>query len=146
VAALALLVVACAGGDNKVREDVLARLTADPATAPLRLEVSVTNGVVHLAGETRTKAQQDRAVQLARSAQGIKGVVSDLKIDDRVILENVRGALAADPPIANVPVTIHSKDGEVTLTSSQTNAEQRARMVHIASTVEGVTHVVDDMK
>jgi osmotically-inducible protein OsmY len=144
--ALMLTSSACGRADARLSDEVRSRLTADPTTASLRLDVSVTNGVVHLGGETRTRAEQERAVQVVRGTQGIKGVINDLKISDRDIVDNVKTALAADPLVAQVPVTVEAKDGEVDLRSNQTDADQRKRMVQIASKVEGVSHVNDDMK
>ena len=110
--ALMLTSSACGRADARLRDEVRSRLTADPTTASLRLDISVTNGVVHMGGETRTRAEQEREVQVVRGTQGIKGVISDLKISDREIVDNVKTAFAADPLVAQVPVTVEAKDGE----------------------------------
>lgn len=132
--------------DEQLRRRLRARLEADPATANLSLDVHAASGVATVSGGIADRAQQARVLAIVSRTDGVLDVIDDLTISDRVITQKVLDAFRAAPEIASVPVAVISIDGEVTLRSDQTNATQRRQMVQLASTVDGVTHVVDAMK
>jgi osmotically-inducible protein OsmY len=141
-----LLVTACARNDTDVRADVRAQLAVDPETAPLDLAVTVSDGVVTLTGDTRSHAQQERAVVVAKAVKGVKDVKSAMKLGDAGLAESVKAAIAMDPMVAHIPLIVSVRDGVAWLTSHETNKDERTRLVAIARTVEGVKDVVDDMR
>ena len=63
-----------------------------------------------------------------------------------MIAAAVRRALAADPLVGRVPIDVASSHGNVSLTSEQTDKEQRARATEIAAKVDGVARVDDLMR
>lgn len=140
------LSVACGRPDADVQAAVRAQLANDPVTAPLDLSVEVKRGVVRLSGETRTAAEQAKAIEIARSIEGVSDVISDMRVADAGLVEAIKKAFAADPVLASVPIEVDSRDGAVRLMSDQTNREQRERAVAVAKRVEGVKHVEDLMK
>lgn len=144
--AISLLITACGRTDPALLSAVSAQLSADPAIAALRLDVSVSRGVVVLQGDTSSKAEQDRAVEIARAVRGVRDVVNEMRISDEAIANNVKKALASDQMLAGVPIEVDSTDGHVRLHSSETVREQRERAVQLASAVEGVTAVEDRMR
>jgi len=60
--------------------------------------------------------------------------------------DRVKQALAADEIVAKIPIEVDAKEGFVRLWSDQTTAEERAKIVQIASGVPGVEHVEDRMR
>jgi hypothetical protein len=73
--------------------------------------------------------------------------LDDVKaVDDGALAEAVRKALAADALVAAAPLEVDARNGYVRLMSDATNAEQRARAVAIARSVEGVKEVEDRMR
>ena len=141
---LGLLMAACARSDAAVQTDLQQHLAADPATAGIT--ATVTEGVAKLSGVTQTQAQQDRAMAIGRAVKGVAAIESAMRIDDAVLTQAVKKAIAADETISAVPLRIEVRDGEVRLFSDQTNADQRARLAQVAGSVYGVTHVEDNMK
>jgi osmotically-inducible protein OsmY len=143
-----LIGLAAAGGrpDSDVQAAVQGQLAKDPLTRPLKLSVTVTRGVAYIVGETTTNAEQARATELARGIEGVKDVVNQMRINDDVLVDGVRKALAADPLVASVPIDVDSRNGRVRLMSDQTDPEQRARAVALASKVDGVKSVEDRMR
>jgi osmotically-inducible protein OsmY len=139
-------VAACGRNDTDVRNDVRAQLAVEPDTAPLDLTVTVTQGVVTLAGDTRTHAQQDRAIVVAKAVKGVTDVKSAMKLGDEGIAEAIRQAIAADPAVAQIPLEVTVKDGVASLSSAQTNRDERQKLVALARPVEGVKNVVDNMR
>jgi osmotically-inducible protein OsmY len=144
--AIAVLASGCYDPSRDVRRRVLEQLASDPTTTGLKLRVAVSTGVATVSGDVTGRAQEQQVVAIVRRTSGIQDVINDLQIDDEVIATRVRQALKSDPAVATVPVAIMSDDGIVTLRSDRTNADQRTRMVKIASGIDGVVSVVDDMK
>jgi hyperosmotically inducible protein len=102
--------------------------------------------VVKLAGDTNTSAEQTRAIEIARAVKGVKDVVSEMRISDTAIVNNVKKALTADEMLAKVPIDVDSSDGYVRLMSAATNRDERQRALEVAKTIEGVASVEDRMK
>jgi osmotically-inducible protein OsmY len=143
---LLLATAACARSDADVKSDVQAQLAVDPDTANDDLAVTVTDGVATISGDTRNRKDQERAVIIARAVKGVKDVKSQMKLGAEGIIQAVRDAIAADPMVARIPLTISMRgDGILWLTSGDTNKDERTRLVAIARGVEGVKEVVDDM-
>jgi osmotically-inducible protein OsmY len=141
-----MLVTGCRGADGDLRHRALQALASDPATAQLPITLKVRSAVATVSGDVSNRAEQKRALEIVSGTTGVLDVIDDLRIDDRIIIQNARRAFAADPLIKDVPVEMTSNDGVLTLRSEQTNEEQRRRMVQIATTVDGVIDIVDDMK
>jgi hypothetical protein len=57
------LFTACTETDPSIQVAVDAQLAVDGTTAPLSIDVSVSRGVVHLAGEATSREQRNRAVE-----------------------------------------------------------------------------------
>lgn len=144
--ALAALLAACGQTDPAIQAAVDSALAADPATADLGVDVSVSRGVVRLIGEVETRDQQQRAVAIARSTSGVRDVVDEMRLSDAAIVAAVRQALASDPVVGQVPIEVDARNGHIRLMSDQTDRDQRARAVDVASQVDGVTAVEDRMK
>jgi len=66
--------------DATITTRVKTALLNDPDVNATRIDVSTAAGVVTLSGDVRSKSEADRAVQVARTVQGVKDVRSALKI------------------------------------------------------------------
>jgi hyperosmotically inducible protein len=143
---IAIVCVGCAPSEDDIRRDVRARLAADPSLSPLGLSVSAENRVVYLSGKTATKDEQERALYLARSVEGVKLVVNQMWLNNGALADKVKAALAADSVVGRIPIDVDANGSDVRLMSDQTNRDERARIVKIASSVEGVARVEDLMK
>jgi osmotically-inducible protein OsmY len=146
ICAAAALAIACGRSDSTLQTDTEARLAADPEIRDLGLSVTVQEGVVHLSGETRLRQQQDRAIEIARSVDGVTDVVNEMKSAGEPLERAVKEALARDPLVGSIPIDVEAQDADILLRSDQTNQEQRTRAVEIARQVEGVEAVEDLMK
>ena len=98
VAVLASLVLpACAGGGQSIRATpaggassamddttittrVKTVLLNDPQVAATKIDVSTTGGVVTLSGSVKSKADEARAIELARQITGVRDVKSTLVV------------------------------------------------------------------
>ena len=69
--------VATSPGDDLV-QDVRERLANDPQTSRSIISVSAMDGVITLSGRVPDENVRHRAKNVARSADGVKGVVDNL--------------------------------------------------------------------
>jgi len=66
--------------DATITASVKTVLLNDPQVNATRIDVSSANGVVTMSGTVRSKAEEERAIQLARGVRGVKDVKSELKV------------------------------------------------------------------
>lgn len=66
--------------DAAMTSAVKAKLLADPKVGGLRIDVDTTNAVVTLTGDVGTAAEANEAVRLARTTEGVRDVVSKLRV------------------------------------------------------------------
>ena len=69
--------------DAALTSAVKAKLLADPDVSGLRIDVDTANGVVTLNGEVANQAQKTEAEKLARDTEGVRHVVSKLRVAAR---------------------------------------------------------------
>jgi osmotically-inducible protein OsmY len=140
------LLAACTRTDPSIQAAVDSQLSVDSVTAALSLDISVTSGVVHLAGVVESRDQQRRAVELTRTVRGVKDVVDEMHLSDAAVAEAVKRALQSDPIIGKVPIDVDSTNGYTRLMSDQTTKDDRTRALELAKKVDGVTQVEDRMR
>ncbi len=66
--------------DATITTRVKTALLNDPDVLATRIDVNTSAGIVTLSGEVRSKAEADRAVEIARSVGGVKDVKTNLKV------------------------------------------------------------------
>jgi osmotically-inducible protein OsmY len=86
------------------------------------------------------------AVDLSRGVDRVQDVVNDMWINNATLADKVKAALASDPVVGKLGINVDAQGSLVRLWSDQTNRDERARAVQIASAVEGVGQVEDRMK
>jgi osmotically-inducible protein OsmY len=67
--------------DATITARVKTSLLNDPQVGGMKIDVDTTQGVVTMSGIVKSKAEADRAVQLARQAKGVKDVKSTLQVN-----------------------------------------------------------------
>ncbi len=66
--------------DDRIHDDVCARLTEDGYVDATDIEVIVHQGEVILSGGASDRAQRERAIQIAESVRGVIDVISRLRV------------------------------------------------------------------
>src|SRR5688500_2273158 len=80
--------------ESAMTAKIKAAMARDKDVSAMRIKVeSDSNGAVHLSGKAKSQAEADKAVQLARSVEGVTSVKSDIEI--------VADAKNADKPAKN---------------------------------------------
>ena len=164
VAALALLLAAACSStkpvsmqidDAAIKTQVLARLATNGRTNPFRLDVQVSEGVVHLAGTVDNDHERRLAEREARSVDGVRQVVNDIRIgdptggqmaDDGAITAKVKAKLAASAEINPFNVDVATSQGIVSLVGRVKTEEQKAEAERIARETDGVRGVRNLLK
>jgi len=145
--------------DAKITAAVKSKLAAEKLGTVTRIDVDTNLGTVYLTGVVETAAMKPRAVALARQVEGVRQVVDNLKvqdtmqartpgqtIDDASITAAVKTKLAAEKLATLTKIDVDTRNGAVTLTGNVESEGMRRRAAEIASGVNGVREVVNNLK
>lgn len=141
--------------DAAITARVKAALLADPAVKGLAVTVETRNGEVQLGGFVPSDAQVERAVDIARHAEGVSGVQNRIEVappgtigsevDDALVTARVIAALARDDTVRARDVTVRTAHGKVQLSGFVASEAQRERAGRIAGAIEGVASVENSL-
>lgn len=142
--------------DTVVTSKVKSALLADPEIKSFDLKVETRSGEVMLSGFVGNQAQADRAIEVARTVEGVKVVANKMdlkagattvgnKVDDGIITTKVKSALLADPGIKSFDISVVTRKGETQLSGFVDTQAQIDHSTELASKVEGVKSVVNGM-
>ena len=123
-------------------------------------QVFVTDGMVTLKGRADSQAQKDLTGEYAKDIDGIKGVDNqmaieapsnkpdqpkDNKIDDASITAQVRMAFLTHHSTSAFKTGVSTNNGTVTLSGNAINGAGKDMATKVASDINGVTNVVNNM-
>lgn len=141
--------------DTAVTTRVKSALIADPEVKGLDISVETNKGEVQLSGFVDSQAQIDRALDIARRAEGVTGVQNKLAVktpgtmgsavDDTLITAKVKSALVKDDTVKALDISVTTNQGQVQLSGFVASDTQIARATEVARTVEGVKGVDNKM-
>lgn len=66
--------------DSAITAKVKAKFVEDPVVSAMRLSVETLNGVVQVSGFAKSAEEERRALQLARSVDGVKSVRDGIEV------------------------------------------------------------------
>ena len=158
---LAGLTFACTQPDAALTAKVKAGMAVDSSVKASQIEVSTKDKVVTLTGNLDSQAEKDRALEIARSTNGVANVVDMIAVrtgaesadapdptrtvgthvDDAVITAAVKSRLLEDPQVKGLKIDVDTRDGVVFLTGSVGKPEEIDRAVEIARATEHVRDV-----
>jgi hyperosmotically inducible periplasmic protein len=101
---------------------------------------NVDRSIEQAASSAGQKAEEARIVVTERAAEAGKA------LDDATLTAKVKTALIADPNVKALAIDVETKDGVVTLHGTTDNMANRDRASQIASSVEGVRSVLNNLK
>jgi osmotically-inducible protein OsmY len=138
--------------DNELRRDVERQLEWEPSVDERRIGVSVLDGVVTLTGDVPTYAQRWKAERTVERVEGVRGVVSELKVhlaadvSDTDVARAAVDALKGDITVPSDRIKVKVDKGWVTLTGEVNwDFERRAaeRAVRNVRGVRGVSNLIN---
>jgi hyperosmotically inducible protein len=142
--------------DSVVTSKVRSSLLADPDVKSFDFKIETRKGEVQLSGFVDNQAQLNRAIEITRAVEGVKSIDSKVsmkgapttignKVDDGVVTTQVKAALLADPRVKSLDIAVVTRRGEVQLSGFVDSQAQIDRAFELARSVEGVSHVRNDM-
>ena len=142
--------------DSIVTTKVKSALLADPDVKGFDLKIETRKGEVMLSGFVDNQVQADRAIQVAKSVEGVKAVSNKMslkegavtvgnKVDDGIITAKVKSALLSDPDIKSLDIAVVTRNGEVQLSGFVDNQTRINQAIEIARAVDGVKSVTNEM-
>ena len=171
VAVAATMTAACSQTDAGVTTAVKSKLAADDTVKAYSIDVDTKDKVVTLKGEVDTVAAKDRALELARTTNGVRDVVDALAvgpaaapttgIDDKAkdmardagglmgdagITTAVKTKMLADTTVGGLKIDVDTKDGVVVLVGNVGSAAEKRKAIEIARETDGVKSVKDQLK
>jgi hyperosmotically inducible protein len=140
--------------DSSITAKVNLALMDDPLASSFRIDVDTVDGNVILTGVVGSKVEVERAVELARSVEGVRKVTDNLQVgnkslgqsfNDKVIGSKIKAKLFREPEIRSLNIDVDVHRGVVTLTGRIDNSVHKNRVIQLARTTKGTVKVVDNL-
>ena len=125
-----------------------------------KTDVNVKDGIVTLSGEASSIAQKELTTEYAKDIDNVKEVKNEMtvaespakpaetagdKIDDASITAQVKASLRSHRSTSALKTTVETTDGVVTLSGIAKNAAERSLVTKLATDIDGVSSVVNNM-
>jgi hypothetical protein len=81
-AACMVFAVGCAQTDSGITSAVKSKLAADDTVKAYQVNVDTSNHVVTLKGDVNTSVAKERAVEIARTTDGVRDVIDQLRVTE----------------------------------------------------------------
>ena len=136
--------------DEQITYAVDYRLLTDAALQHSQVSATTSHGIVTLAGTADHLIMNERAVQLAQTMRGVRGVVNTIKLDipavpDAELQKNVLFALHYDAATADYQIQPTAKDGVVTLSGTVNYYCEIQLAEFVVKSVKGVRELQDNL-
>jgi hyperosmotically inducible periplasmic protein len=174
VAVATTMTAACSQSDAGVTTAVKSKLAADDTVKANRIDVDTKDRVVTLRGEVDSAAAKAKAVQLAKSTNGVRDVVDGLTvapsarpttgvadeaqskaregadktgnlIGDAGITAAIKTKMLADSTVGGLKIDVDTTDGVVVLKGDVKSAAEKKRAIELAKETDGVKAVKDQL-
>lgn len=141
--------------DATITAKIKLKLIKDPITKARKIDVDTVNGVVTLTGVVENEKEIKRAIEIAKSVEGVRKVVNNLKIggrtigsyiSDKEITTKIKLKLIEDPELKAFSIDVDTVNGIVTLTGVVKNKTQKIKAIEHAKSVPGVIKVIDNLQ
>ena len=171
IAVATALTAGCSKSDVGITTAVKSRFAKDDTVKAYQINVDTKDKVVTLRGEVETAAARDRAVELARTTEGVRDVVDVLVlapspaptsgvadqvketardaehlIGDAGITAAIKTKMLADTTVGGLKIDVDTTGGAVSLTGDVASALEKRRAIEIARETDGVKSVKDHLK
>ena len=140
---------------------IQAQYFADPDVKGRNIDVTTANGVVTLSGTVDNESTRRRAIEIARSTDGVREVEDRLRIEtagapradsesakvsDDDIADRIEAKYYRDENVGSNDIDVSANAGVVTLSGTVDTESERRRAVMLARRTAGVKDVNDELK
>lgn len=123
-------------------------------------DVEVKDGIVTLTGQASSMAQKELTTEYAKDVDNVKEVKNEMtiaaapatpdstisdKIDDASITAQVKSSLLSHHSTSAIHTGVSTTDGAVTLTGIAKNEAEKSLVTKLATDINGVTSVINNM-
>ncbi len=136
--------------DSGITAAVESGLIFEKGVFPNDVDVSTTEGIVTLSGSGENILIKERAVKIAETIRGVRGVIDRIAVTpvsrpDADIRKDVLTALLQDPATDSYQVSASVKDGVATLSGSVGSYAEKQLASRIAKGVKGIKEIQNDV-
>jgi len=136
--------------DEQITYAVDYRLLTDAALLHSQVAAKTSHGIVTLSGTADHLIVNERAVQIAQTMRGVRGVVNTIKLEipampDEEIQKNVLFALRYDAATGDYKIQPSTKDGVVTLSGTVNHYCEMQLAEFVVKSVKGVRELQDNL-
>lgn len=136
--------------DAQITNTVDYKLLTDAALLNMPIFAKTSNGIVTLAGTADHLIAKERAVKIAQTLRGVRGVVNTIKLDipsvpDAELQKNVQSALRYDAATDCYEIQPAAKDGAVTLIGTVQSYYEKQLAEFVVKSVKGVRELTDNI-
>jgi osmotically-inducible protein OsmY len=136
--------------DSGITSVVEKELKHEKEVVPDDVDVSTSQGIVTLSGSVDNILAKERAVKIAESIRGVRGVIDQTTVtpvsrSDEDVRKDILAALMQDPATQSYQVHVTVENAAATLTGSVGSYGERRLAARIAKGVKGVKEVRNDV-
>lgn len=136
--------------DEQITYAVDYKLLTDAALRNCQIFAKTSHGIVTLAGTANHLIAKERAVQIAQTMRGVRGIVNTIKLDipsvpDAELETNVLKALHNDSATSGYKIQASAKDGVVTLSGTVQFYCELQLAEFVVKSVNGVREVKESI-
>lgn len=136
--------------DAEVSDAVTRALIVDPAVEAHRVDVAANHGIVTLSGSVSNLLAHDRAVEIAETIKGVRGVINRIEVQpgqhaDEELRDAVVEALRQDPATDAWELQVRVENGTVYLRGKVGSWQEKQLSARVAKGVAGVRAVEDEL-
>ena len=128
--------------DKQISNAVDNELTFNSSTPSYLIDVETNEGIVKLSGTVNNLLAEDRAVKIARTVKGVRGVVNNINVNvpyrsDAALENDVIDAFLDDPAADSYKLTVTANDGDVTIDGNVESWQEKQLAAFVAKGVRG---------
>ena len=132
--------------DSGITSTVEKEFRLEKGVSPDSIDASTSEGIVTLSGSAANLLAKDRAVQIAESIRGVRGVIDRITVTpvsrpNADIRTDILTALKQDPATESYKVAVSVEDAAATLSGSVGSYAEQQLVARIAKGVKGVKEV-----
>ena len=136
--------------DSGITSAVEDGLIREKGVFPNDVDVSTSQGIVTLSGSVDNLLAKERAVKIAESIRGVRGVIDRIAVtpvsrSDEDIRKDILTALLQDPATESYQVAVSVQAAVATLTGSVGSYAEKQLAARIAKGVKGIKEVRNDV-
>lgn len=115
------------------------------------IDVTTTNGIVTLSGNVNNMLEADKAIQIARSVKGVRGVIDHLEVlapnvSNGDLEEDIKDALRRDPATELYEISVDAENGLITLNGMVESWQEKRLIAFVVKGVKGVKGIVNNIR